>query len=72
MEMARSSSHLNSSAKPSQPSSMAWFASRSRCALCRHRHRAHLLRDAKYAIECGDTAFSAPFRWLLLRAIAIG
>jgi len=42
------------------------------CALCRHRHRAHLLRDAKYAIECGDTAFSAPFRWLLLRAIAIG
>jgi transposase len=33
---------------------------------------AHLMRDAKYAIECGDTAFSAPFRWLLLRAIAIG
>jgi transposase len=33
---------------------------------------AHLLRDATYAIECGDTAFSAPFRWLLLRAIAIG
>jgi transposase len=33
---------------------------------------AHLLRDAKYAIECGDTAFSAPFRWLLLRAMAIG
>jgi transposase len=33
---------------------------------------AHLLRDAKYAVECGDTAFSAPFRWLLLRAIAIG
>src|ERR1700683_41487 len=33
---------------------------------------AHLLRDAKYAIECGDTAFSAPFRQLLLRAIAIG
>jgi transposase len=33
---------------------------------------AHLLRDAKYAIECGDTAFSAQFRWLLLRAIAIG
>ena len=34
--------------------------------------QAHLLRDAKYAIECGDTAFSAPFRQLLLRAIAIG
>jgi transposase len=33
---------------------------------------AHLLRDAQYAIECGDTAFSAPFRRLLLRAIAIG
>jgi len=33
---------------------------------------AHRLRDAKYALECGDTAFSAPFRWLLLRAIAIG
>jgi transposase len=33
---------------------------------------AHLLRGAKYAIECGDTAFSAPFRRLLLRAIAIG
>jgi transposase len=33
---------------------------------------AHLLRDAKYAIEAGDTAFSAPFRQLLLRAIAIG
>jgi len=33
---------------------------------------AHLLRDANYAIECGDTAFSAPLRKLLLRAIAIG
>ena len=33
---------------------------------------AHLLRDAKYAVECGDTAFSTPFRRLLLRAIAIG
>jgi transposase len=33
---------------------------------------AHLLRDATYAIECGDTAFSAPFKRLLLRAIAIG
>jgi len=33
---------------------------------------AHLLRDAKYAIEDGDTVFSAPFRRLLLRAIAIG
>jgi transposase len=33
---------------------------------------AHLLRDAKYAIDDGDTAFSAPFRRLLLRAVAIG
>jgi transposase len=33
---------------------------------------AHLLRDAIYAIECGDTAFSAAFKRLLLRAIAIG
>ena len=33
---------------------------------------AHLLRDARDAIEAGDTAFSAPFRRLLLRAIAIG
>ena len=33
---------------------------------------AHLLRDARYAIECGDIAFSAPFMRLLLRAIAIG
>ena len=32
---------------------------------------AHLLRDTVYAIECGDTAFSLPFKWLLLRAIAI-
>lgn len=33
---------------------------------------AHLIRDAKYAIEDGDTAFSAPFQLLLLRAMAIG
>jgi transposase len=33
---------------------------------------AHLLRDATYAVECGDTAFSAPFKLLLLRCIAIG
>jgi transposase len=33
---------------------------------------AHLLRDAAYAIECGDMTFSLPFRRLLLRAIAIG
>jgi transposase len=33
---------------------------------------AHLLRDARYGVECGDIAFSAPFKRLLLRAIAIG
>ena len=33
---------------------------------------AHLLRDARYAVQCGDTEFSAPFRLLLLRAVAIG
>jgi transposase len=33
---------------------------------------AHLLRDAKYAIEEGDTVFAPGFRWLLLRAVAIG
>ena len=33
---------------------------------------AHLLRDARYAIECGDPTFSTAFKLLLLRAIAIG
>jgi transposase len=33
---------------------------------------AHLMRDARYAVECGDTAFSTAFKHLLLRAIAIG
>jgi transposase len=33
---------------------------------------AHLLRDAKFAIEAGDTAFAPGFRCLLLRAVAIG
>jgi transposase len=33
---------------------------------------AHLLRDARYAVQCGDVAFSAAFKRLLLRAIAIG
>jgi transposase len=33
---------------------------------------AHLIRDAQYAIDDGDTAFSEPFRLLLLRAMAIG
>jgi len=33
---------------------------------------AHLLRDAQYAVDCGDDAFSASFKRLLLRAITIG
>lgn len=33
---------------------------------------AHLLRDAKYAIEEGDATFAPGFRLLLLRAVAIG
>lgn len=33
---------------------------------------AHLLRDAKYAIEAGDTVFAPGFRLVLLRAVAIG
>lgn len=33
---------------------------------------AHLLRDTKYAIEAGDTAFAPGFRLVLLRAAAIG
>ena len=33
---------------------------------------AHLLRDAKYAIDEGDEVFALGFRLLLLRAVAIG
>ncbi len=33
---------------------------------------AHLLRDAEYAIDEGDYLFALPFKWLLLRAIAVG
>jgi transposase len=33
---------------------------------------AHLLRDAQYAIDCGDAGFAVAFKRLLLRAIAIG
>ena len=33
---------------------------------------AHLLRDAQYAIDCGDAGFSTAFKRLLLRAAAIG
>ena len=33
---------------------------------------AHLLRDAQHAIDCGDAGFSAAFKRLLLRAVAVG
>jgi len=33
---------------------------------------AHLLRDAKYAIQEGDDGFAPSFRRRLLRALAIG
>jgi transposase len=33
---------------------------------------AHVLRDANYAIEAGDTGFAPAFRLVLLRAMAIG
>jgi transposase len=33
---------------------------------------AHLLRDAKYAIDAGDDVFAPGFRLVLLRAMAIG
>jgi hypothetical protein len=38
----------------------------------RQMYLAHLLRDAKYAIDDGDTVFAPGFRLLLLRAVAIG
>ena len=43
----------------------AWSGMAGKCL-------AHLLRDARYAVECGDVTFSAAFKRLLLRAIAIG
>ena len=33
---------------------------------------AHLLRDAQWAVDCGDAGFSAQFKLWLLRAMAIG
>ena len=34
--------------------------------------RAHLLRDAQWAVDCGDAGFSAQFKRWLLRAMAVG
>jgi len=41
-------------------------------ALERQLCLAHLLRDAQYAIDEGDTVFALGFKGLLLRAVAIG
>ena len=33
---------------------------------------AHILRDAQYAIDCGDKIFAPGFKFLIKRALAIG
>lgn len=48
------------------------FGSQRGHADCWQMCLAHLLRDAQYAIDCGDDGFSAAFKRLLLRAVAIG
>jgi transposase len=53
-----------------------WVADRyggqNRHGAARQMCLAHLLRDARYAAEAGDTRFAPGFRLLLLRAMAIG
>ena len=41
-------------------------------AAARQMCLAHLLRDANYAVEAGDTVFAPAFKLVLLRAVAIG
>jgi transposase len=48
------------------------YAAQNGHALERQLCLAHLLRDAQYAIDEGDTVFAPPFKALLLRAVAIG
>ena len=48
------------------------YAGQNGHALERQLCLAHLLRDAKYAIDDGDTGFAIAFKGLLLRAMAIG
>jgi transposase len=48
------------------------YAGQNGHALLRQLCLAHLLRDAQYAIDDGDTGFAIPFKGLLLRAMAIG
>jgi transposase len=53
-----------------------WVADRYAGQLGHGRERqiclAHLLRDAQYAIDDGDTGFAPGFKCLLLRAVSIG
>ena len=48
------------------------YAAQNGHALERQLCLAHLLRDAQYAIDAGDTIFAPGFKALLLRAMAIG
>jgi transposase len=48
------------------------YAAQNGHALERQLCLAHLLRDAQYAIDAGDTVFAPGFKLLLLRAMAIG
>jgi transposase len=48
------------------------YAGQNGHALLRQLCLAHLLRDAQYAIDDGDTGFAIPFKDLLLRAMGIG
>jgi transposase len=48
------------------------YAGQNGHALERQVCLAHLLRDAQYAIDAGDTGFAPAFKALLLRAVAIG
>lgn len=48
------------------------YAAQAGHGQCRQVCLAHLLRDAQYAIDGGDTVFAPAFKALLLRAVAIG
>jgi len=48
------------------------YAGQNGHALARQLCLAHLLRDAQYAIDEGDTVFATAFKALLLRAVTIG
>jgi transposase len=48
------------------------YAAQAAHGAVRQLSLAHLLRDAQYGIDAGDTVFALGFRFLLLRAMAIG